>query len=253
MPAGTQSTESVRLSVSTPVLAETEAVLREFIGGVYRLVGDELHEVVVILSAAAPEDTVRACRRLEAEHGRLRVVEQRENPGLGRAVRQGIFECTGSHILIIDSDGEMDVETVPTMLRALKERDLDLVVASRWMEGGGIEGYDTLKYYLNILYHRLFGFLYGTPISDLTLGFKLGRADMLQSFEYHGVFHEIGCETTLRPIRAGYRVGQVPTVWRKRKEGASSNTFWMNLRYVAMALSIFWGGANEQRQPEEAT
>ena len=253
MEAGSQNEECVQLSVSTPVFAETYAVLREVVDDIYRLVGEELHEVIMVISPAAPAETVEACARLEAQHDRLRVTEQRRSPGLGWAVRQGMGECTGSHILLIDSDGEMDVETVPLMLQALKRDKLDLVVASRWMEGGGIEGYDTLKYYLNIVFQRLFGWLFRTPITDLTLGYKLGSRDVLQGFTWRGTFHEIGCETTLRPIRAGYRVGQVPTVWRRRKEGKSNNSFWVNLRYVGMALTILVAGGSAQRQPKEAT
>jgi hypothetical protein len=64
---------------------------------------------------------------------------------------------------------------------------------------------------------------------------------VLQGFEWQGQYHEIGCETTLRPIRAGYRVGQVPTVWRQRKQGRSNNSFITNFRYVGMALAILTG------------
>jgi len=114
------------------------------------------------------------------------------------------------------------------------------------MKGGGTEGYDAVKYYLNFWYQKLFGVLFRTPITDLTLGFKLGRSDVLQGFAWCGQYHEIGCETTLRPIRAGFRVGQVPTVWRRRKQGTSNNSFMKNFRYVGMALSILAGAKNNR-------
>lgn len=252
MASSSESRRGIRLSATLPVLAETDAV-REVVEGLLRLVGDELHEVVIVISRFSPPESQATCEALATTHTAVKVSEQLEYPGLGFAVRQGIEECTGSHILLMDSDGEMDVETVPSMLHALKAGDLDLVVASRWMEGGGVEGYDSLKYYLNFFYQKLFGALYRTPITDLTLGFKLGRAEVLQGFRWRGQFHEIGCETTLRPIRAGCRVGQVPTVWRCRKQGVSNNSFPRNFRYVGMASSILVGRGAPRRVPGVAS
>lgn len=237
MPAGTETPAEVRLSVVLPVYAETDSV-REIVEALGSLVGDRLHQILIVISRYSPAASFAVCEELAVDRPFVELVEQRDYPGLGYAIRQGIEAVDGTHILLMDSDGEMDVATVPTMLAALEERHLDLVIGSRWTEGGGVEGYDSLKYYLNIVFQWLFRHFYGTKVHDLTLGFKIARAEVLQRFAWQGQFHEIGCETTLRPIRAGYRVGEVPTVWRQRKQGRSSNPLWRNFRYVWMALSI---------------
>ncbi|MHC4861539.1 MAG: hypothetical protein ACYTDY_15770, partial [Planctomycetota bacterium] len=53
-----------------------------------------------------------------------------------------------------------------------------------------------------------------------------------------GTLHEIACETSLAPIRAGFKASQVPTVWTRRVEGQTKNTFLRNFRYVRTALRI---------------
>ena len=236
----------MRLSVALPVFAETDSV-REVVEGLKAGVGAALSEVVIVISKSSPSESYAVCEELRDRFTWVKLSEQSDSPGVGIGVREGIEQCRGTHILLMDSDGEMDVNTVPVMLAALEAGDLDMVVASRWTEGGGVEGYDSFKYYLNIVYQKLFGFLYQTAITDLTLGFKLARAEVLKGFDWRGQFHEIGCETTLRPIRAGYRVGEVPTVWRRRKQGVSKNTFHRNFRYVGMALSILLAGQSRQR------
>ena len=169
---------------------------------------------------------------------------QRENPGAGLAVRQGIAEATGTHILLMDGDGEMDAATVPEMVRALADSGADMVLGSRFAKGGGVEGYDPLKYVLNRGYQAIFRILFWVPVHDLTLGFKLARAEVFKAMPWNSQFHDIGCETTMRPIRAGYRVIEVPTVWRARTEGTTSNPFRNNFKYVWKALSIWWGPAH---------
>jgi dolichol-phosphate mannosyltransferase len=124
------------------------------------------------------------------------------------------------------------------MVDKLVSAGADMVVASRWMPGGGVVGYDRAKYFLNRGYQLLFRVLFRTPVHDLTLGFKLCRADVMKAMPWDSEFHDIGCETTLRPIRAGCVVAEVPTVWVCRKEGSSSNPFLNNFKYVWKALAI---------------
>jgi dolichol-phosphate mannosyltransferase len=138
---------------------------------------------------------------------------QERNPGLGLGVRQGIHEAAGTHILLMDSDGEMDVTTVPLMLEKLLAERVDLVIGSRWAKGGGVVGYSRTKYLLNRAFQIVFRILFRTNVRDLTLGFKLCRADVMKALHWNAQYHDIGCETTLRPIRAGCSVAEVPTTW----------------------------------------
>ena len=240
------TSKRIRISAVLPVYAERESVA-DLVSALCTLMPEELQEIILIVAESAPEETMRICEEVTARFPLVRMAMQKRGPGLGFAVRQGIAEAQGTHVLLMDSDGEMDVQTVPLMLAKLKARDVDLVVASRWMKGGGMEGYDRSKYILNWGYQQIFRVLYWTAIHDLTLGFKLGRADMMKAIPWNAQFHEIGCETTLRVIRARYTVSEVPTVWRRRKEGASTNPFRHNFRYVSTALSILFNAPGSSK------
>jgi dolichol-phosphate mannosyltransferase len=248
-PRGSGGAAPLRVSALLPVYAERDTV-PELVGALHRLIPDDLFEVVITLAPKAPPETRRICEETAARFPATRVSIQKRTPGLGWAVRQSIEEARGSHVLLMDSDGEMDVETVPRMVTALKELGADMVVGSRWMKGGGAEGYDRLKYFLNRGYQLIFRVLYRTRVHDLTLGFKLARADIMKAQPWDSEFHDIGCETTMRILRAGYRVAEVPTVWVKRKEGESNNTFLRNFKYVWKALAILVGPATRVERVE---
>jgi len=241
-------TRAIRLTVNLPIFAERE-VITELLEGLHQLIPNSLHEIILLVAAKAPAETRRICEENAARFPICRISEQQDNPGLGMGVRQGIAEATGTHILLMDSDGEMDVHTVPLMLAKIEETGADMVVGSRWAKGGGVEGYDPFKYVLNRGYQLLFRLLFRTSVHDLTLGFKLARTDVMQSLPWNSRFHDIGCETTMRVIRAGYHVTDVPTVWRKRKEGESSNPFLRNFKYVRKALSILFGPSHRKALP----
>ena len=234
--------KAIELSAVLPVFAERESVA-ELVASLCSLVQDELKEIIIVVAESSPVETFTICERLAKEYPLVRVTLQRQNPGLGYAVRQGIAEAEGTHILLMDTDGEMDPETVPLMVEKIKKDNHDIVVASRWIKGGGVEGYDRFKYFLNRGFQFIFRILYRTNVHDLTLGFKLCRADIFKSILFQAQFHDIGCETTLRVLRRkGCHASEVPTVWRRRKEGESKNMFRRNFLYVFMALSILING-----------
>lgn len=230
-----------RVSVVMPVYSETETV-RQIAQWLLGELGPLLHEIILIQSPRSSEASRTVCRELSEEYPQVQLHMQRENPGLGRAVREGFALATGNLILMIDSDGEMEIETVPRMLSEMATGGHALVTASRWLPGGGFRGYSRLKYYLNWCFQQLFRQLFGTPLHDLTYGFKLIRAELVRGIDWQGTLHEIACETTLKPIRLGVSVAEVPSKWTLRTQGVSKNTFWRNFRYVRTAASILFRG-----------
>lgn len=228
-----------RVSVVMPVYSETDTV-PQIAGWLIDRLGPRLEEIIIIQSPRSSEQSRAICRQLVEMHPQVRLYMQENNPGLGHAVREGIARARGNLVLTMDSDGEMENETVPRMLDEMARGDFTLVAASRWLSGGGFFGYSGLKYYLNWCFQQLFRWLFWTRLHDLTYGFKLMRAELAHGLTWEGTLHEIACETTLKPVALGVLVSEVPSTWTARTQGASKNTFWRNFRYVKMALKIWW-------------
>lgn len=231
----------MKISVILPVYSETDS-LRRLTEKLTALLRERLHEIIFVVSPRCTGETFSIAEELARKYPRVKNRQQRENPGLGLAVRQGLAEASGTHVLMMDSDGEMDPATAPLMVEKMVETGCDMVVASRWMKGGGVKGYSPIKYFLNRLFQVIFRILYRTKIHDLTLGFKLARRDKIGNIRWNSIFHEIAAETTLRPIKLGYYAEEVPTVWVRRKTGVSKNPFIRNFRYVKKAFEILTGG-----------
>jgi dolichol-phosphate mannosyltransferase len=230
-----------RISVVLPVFSETKTV-REIVGWLGANLGARLLEVIIVISPRSSEGSKAVCSDLAREDLRVRVFEQRENPGVGRAFREGYARVRGNVVLSMDSDGEMELEAIPRMVEQMARGDFGLVVGARWLPGGGLVGYSPAKRVLNWGFQQLFRALYRTRLHDLTYGFKLMRAEVVRGIAWEATMHEIGCETTLKPIRLGVAASEVPSTWTARVEGRSKNTFLRNFRYVGMALSILAKG-----------
>jgi dolichol-phosphate mannosyltransferase len=157
---------------------------------------------------------------------------------VGRAVREGLAAASGDYIAIMSADLETEPEAVDRMVKEIELTDCQAVIANRWMKGGGFRNYHPLKLVLNWLFQHLFKRIYATDIGDLTYGFKILQKELVDAITWEGTLHEIFIETTLKPLLQNASVRQVPTVWTGRKEGVSKNNFYINCRYVWMAVSL---------------
>src|SRR5690606_12052071 len=100
--------------------------------------------------------------------------------GFGWALQEGY-----DVVVEMDADGSHQPEQLPLLLEAL--RDADLVLGSRWVEGGQVENWSKGRELLSrggSLYSRI---LLGIPIHDTTGGFRAFRSDALRQLDLHEV------------------------------------------------------------------
>jgi glycosyltransferase involved in cell wall biosynthesis len=225
------------LSIVVTVYTETISVVET----VERLLKSEnraLIEILIVISPRASEQTKRICADLSKRFDVVRTHVQQSGPGVGRALREGMQQARGEWVAIMSGDLETEPEAVERMYRKMQETCADVVIGSRWERGGGFENYNQLKLVCNWIFQNIFRFIYRTKINDLTYGFKLLRKDVIESIRWESTHHTIYIETTIKPLRQGYRLEQVPTVWIGRREGKSVNTFFRNFEYVRLALRV---------------
>lgn len=229
---------SIRLSVVVTVFSETFSI-DETLNTLWDLDRGYIQEILLLTSPRASEETFSICRRWEEKKPRVRVVVQKHNPGIGWAYREGMEAARGNYVALMAADLETEPAAIDRMVRKVEETGCDEVIANRWLPGGGFTNYDPLKLVLNWIFQKAFRVLFWSRIGDYTFGLKLLSKKVVDAIEWEGTTHEICIETTVKPLKMGFHLEQVPTVWVGRKEGTSVNTFFKNFRYVKLGLRIF--------------
>jgi dolichol-phosphate mannosyltransferase len=233
-PTGSISSQ-IQLSVVVTVFNETFSI-RETVKILLAKDRGYIKEILLLVSPRASAETMGICRECTATDHRISILIQKNNPGIGWAYREGMQAATGNYVVLMAGDLETEPAAVDRMVNKILETGCDGVIANRWLPGGGFTNYDPLKYILNWVFQRVFSVLFWTNLGDLTFGFKILSKKITDSIDWQGTLHEICIETTVKPIKHGYRLEQVPSVWVGRKEGVSVNTFFRNFRYVGMAI-----------------
>jgi hypothetical protein len=142
--------------------------------------------------------------------------------------------------MLMASDLETDPTMIPRFLKRMETGHWDIVAASRWLAGGGFEGYSRLKLALNFLFQRFFRVLYWTELTDLTYAYRLYRRTALEGIVWEELRHPFLLECLLKPLRRGARITELPCTWRVRGEGQSANTLLQTFRYLRTAVKTRW-------------
>ena len=138
------------------------------------------------------------------------------------------------------SDMETPPERVKDFIREAKNSPDMIITGSRWIKGGGFEGYSPLKYAFNFIFQRVFQLLYRTRLTDMTYGYRIFPTQLVQSIRWEELRHPFLFETIIKPLRLGVKVVEIPTEWKAREEGGSQNTFMRNFEYFRIGLKTLF-------------
>jgi dolichol-phosphate mannosyltransferase len=211
-----------------------EAVVR---AALPQLAATGLAHRVLVVDDGSPDGTGQIADRLAGELEPVEVLHRDRKEGIGPAYLAGFSHAMGAGaelLLEMDSDFSHDPRDIPRLVAATS--DADLVLGSRYVDGGGVTDWGAGRRLISrggSLYAR---WVLGVPVNDLTGGFKCFRREVLEALDLDSVGTDgygFQIEMTYRSIRAGFRVREVPILFRDRRVGASK----MSAR---IAIEAFW-------------
>jgi dolichol-phosphate mannosyltransferase len=191
---------------------------------------------VLIVDDNSPDGTGEIADRLSATNESIAVLHRNRKEGLGPAYLAGFrvaLEAGAERIIEMDADFSHDPSFLPKLIAATD--DADLAIGSRYVPGGGITDWGPMRRFISrggSAYARV---ALGLPIRDLTGGFKCFRRIVLETIDLDTIEargYAFQVETTYRAIKAGFRVVEVPIVFKDRTDGTSK----MSKAIVAEAM-----------------
>jgi dolichol-phosphate mannosyltransferase len=230
------------IDLSVLILTRNEAAnldnLLPRIAAILREMGKKFE--VIIVDADSPDGTAAAATRNGA-----RVVRQ-QAAGYANALSQGFNECVGESILTPDFFAELiDAGT-----------DADLVIASRYVPGGGASMPATRRA-LSTLLNGIFAFVLRLPARDMSSGFRIYRRQALLSLDPHGDYFDVLPEIVALAYFKGLRVREIPFHYHPREAGVSKARVVTFMPSYLRTLSRCWrakrASSAQQRRLRDAS
>jgi dolichol-phosphate mannosyltransferase len=195
-----------------------------------------LEAEILVVDDNSPDGTAEVAEALAARYP-VRVLRRPRKLGLASAVVDALPLARGDLIAVLDADLSHPPEALVGMVgQLLNNPEIDLVVGSRYIPGGGMEDWPWSRQLVSVVANLLARGL--TPVRDATSGLFVVRRRALEGVKLNPIGFKIGLEVI---ARARYRrCVEVPYVFTDRKQGFSKFTHREVVAYLEQ-LAILYG------------
>jgi len=183
------------------------------------------------------DGTSDAVRSFAVKDEKIRCIQRIRRRGLSSACIEGMLASCSPYLAVMDADMQHDEKLLPSMLDALSQGDYDIVVGSRYMEGGSTGEFKGFRLFVSKVATTLSQFLLGTQLSDPMSGFFMLKRSFLD-----GVVRKIygkGFKILLDLFASAdqpVRYTELPYTMRARQLGESKLDFTVTLEFFMMLL-----------------
>lgn len=210
------SAQNYCLSVLIPVYNEERTILEI----IRRVDNVNLPKEIIIVDDGSRDKTQELLKaEVEGKFSNVKVFYHKRNRGKGAAIRTAILKATGDFVLIQDADLEYDPSEYHALLEPLLDGRADVVYGSRFLGGG--------PHRVHFYWHRLANGMLTTysnmlnnlNLTDMEVGFKVFRREVIQSINLRCNRFDFEPEVTAKIAKRGCRLYEVPISYSGRGYG----------------------------------
>jgi dolichol-phosphate mannosyltransferase len=195
---------------------------------------------ILVVDDNSPDGTGQLVEDLRKLIPQLFILHREKKEGLGRAYIAGFkWALAKSYDLIFEMDADFSHQ--PKYLKDFLEaiKDCDLVIGSRYIKGGGTQGWGKIREFISRFGCFYAKIILGLKIKDLTGGFKCYSCKVLEKIDLDNVQsngYMFQIEMTCKAIKNGFRVKEIPIIFIERAQGKTK----FNKKIIWEAIINCW-------------
>jgi glycosyltransferase involved in cell wall biosynthesis len=219
----------VKLSVLVPIYNE-ERTLEEV---VHRVCDFQIPKEIILVDDGSKDQSGQILTRLQEENARakdplnqIKVFFQPVNQGKGAALKTALSHVTGDIVIVQDADLEYDPKDYPSLLAPIQAGQADVVYGTRFAGGGAHRVHFFWHSMGNRILTLLSNMLTNLNLSDMEVGYKVFRAEVLKGIELKSMRFGFEPEITVKLAKKGCRFYEVPISYHGRTYEEGKKITW---------------------------
>lgn len=218
----------MKLSVLIPVYNE-ERTLEEVVRRVRAI---QLPKEIILVDDGSKDRSREILTQLQGDEraqdplNQIRVFFQPTNQGKGAALKAALDHASGDVIIIQDADLEYDPQDYPALLEPIERGLADVVYGTRFAGGGA----HRVLFFWHSMGNRMLtlisNMLTNLNLSDMEVGYKVFRAEVLKDIQLASKRFGFEPEVTVKLAKRGYRFYEVPISYHGRTYQEGKKITW---------------------------
>ncbi len=229
------------VSIIIPTYNESENIIQ-----VLKSIGEHLPEEIVaealVVDDNSPDGTGKIVEDYinDTQNGTeyaIEVIHRKSKSGLSSAILDGIQHSTGETIVIMDSDFSHPPKIIPQLIEEIKTSKCDIVIASRFVPGGTINGWSTKRKLISKTAKGIAKAGLGVNESDPMSGFFAFKRKILDGIKFDAIGYKMLLEILVKT--KGAKVKEIPYTFTDRTRGSSKLDSSTMLDYVKSVWKLY--------------
>jgi dolichol-phosphate mannosyltransferase len=206
-----------------------------------------LNASILVIDDSSPDETEAIVQQKQQKYNNILLCIRPKKSGLGTAITDGFKfylsqETPPKFVFTMDSDYSHNPKDIPRLLEQMREEDCAIVIGSRYVKEGRIEGWPISRKILSKTANTIAKTLLGLKPKDCTSGFRCYSTKFLKTAisNFHSHTYEIQIETIRQASLRHFSVKETPVLFVNRKTGKSKlswNEIQSFLSYTLKAIS----------------
>ncbi|MEM2876429.1 MAG: polyprenol monophosphomannose synthase [Candidatus Bathyarchaeia archaeon] len=198
---------------------------------------------IVVVDDSSPDGTAEVVKRIMEIYDNITLIERPRKLGIGAAILTGLEFISSSgkrvdYVSVMDADLSHDPKELPMLVNGVCCSDV--VVGSRYVRGGKIEGWGLSRRLISRIANLLANKILRLGIRDATSGYRVYRLEALlkviDRIENMGFSFQV--ESLYRLIKSGFSVEEKPIKFVNRKRGSSKLNSREILSFIRTLLKL---------------
>ena len=244
------SGENTQVSIIIPTYNESRNIIQ-----ILKSIGENLPKNLTAEAIVVDDNSPDSTGKIVEEYLKnvkkiagytMDIIHRTSKNGLSSAILSGIQRAKGDTIVVMDSDFSHPPQIIPKLVESLKKYQCDLVIASRYISGGKINGWTLKRKIMSKVATLIAKKGLGVKTNDPMSGFFAFKKNILKGINFDAIGYKILLEILVK--KSGIDVKEIPYTFENRSSGSSKLDRSTITDYFRSAWKLYKFGKSREKE-----
>ena len=247
--------ENNQISIIIPTYNESKNIIN-----ILKSIGSNLpkniHTEAIVIDDNSPdgtgklvEDYLKNVKKI-ADYT-IEIIHRKAKDGLGTAILKGIQQAKGDTIVVMDCDFSHPPQIIPKLIESIKKYQYDIAVASRYIQGGKIQGWSLKRKFMSKFATLIAKKGLGINTKDPMSGFFAFKRNILKGLNIDAIGYKILLEILVKT--KDVTIKEIPYTFQDREFGSSKLSIKTIFDYYRSVWKLYRYGKPLEKQEKRSS